>query len=104
MSFTIPVPNCEDDPRHPARAIAFTLPGDYRLLVGRDMRERQIYQERVIASLGWSLLLTLILGIGGGILISRHMMHRLEAVNATTSKIMTGDLPERVELDRKRVV
>jgi len=96
MNFGISGTHAEDGQEHPARAIAFTLPGGYRLLVGRDMREHQIYQERVIASLGWSLLLTVVLGVLGGVLISRHMMHRLEAVNALTRKIMSGDLHERV--------
>jgi signal transduction histidine kinase len=98
ITFAIPDTVAEEGRHHIGRAIAFTLPAGYRLLVGRDMRERQAYQQQVFGALGWALLMTLVLGVAGGVLISRHMTRRLEAVNETTAKIMTGDLHERVGL------
>ncbi|MCP6082655.1 hypothetical protein NL341_27035, partial [Klebsiella pneumoniae] len=74
----------------------FTLSGGYHLLVGRDTRERSHFQERVLISLAWALLLTIGLGAAGGVLISRNVMHRIDAINRTTRQIMSGALQERM--------
>jgi signal transduction histidine kinase len=89
-------PATNDGSRHDARAVVFTLPGGYHLLVGRDTRERQQFQERVLNALAWALLLTVGLGAAGGVLISRNVMHRIDAINRTTRQIMSGALQERM--------
>lgn len=81
---------------YPARARAFMLAGGYRLLVGRDLREREAFQERVVFSLTWALVLTVGLGTLGGVLISRDFMRRIDAINRTTLRIMTGELHQRI--------
>jgi signal transduction histidine kinase len=81
---------------HEARAVVFTLPGGYHLLVGRDTMERRHFQDRVLISLAWALLLTIGLGAAGGVLISRNVMHRIDAINQTTRQIMSGALQERM--------
>jgi signal transduction histidine kinase len=81
---------------YPARARAFMLSGGYRLLVGRDLREREAFQERIVASLTWALALTVGLGTLGGVLISRDFMRRIDAINRTTRRIMTGELHQRI--------
>jgi signal transduction histidine kinase len=50
----------------------------------------------VMISLAWALLLTVGLGAGGGVLISRNVMHRIDAINRTTRQIMSGALQERM--------
>ncbi|WP_158045503.1 sensor histidine kinase [Skermanella pratensis] len=89
-------PPTPDGRRHDARAVMFTLSGGYHLLVGRDTRERGQFQERVLISLAWALLLTIGLGAAGGVLISRNVMHRIDAINRTTRQIMSGALQERM--------
>lgn len=79
-----------------AQAITFTLPDDFRLLVGRDMSEIDQLRDRMVASLGWILGVTALLGLGGGLLLSRGAMLRIEAINRTTLQIMAGDLTGRV--------
>lgn len=81
---------------YPARARAFFLSGGYRLLVGRDLREREAFQERIVFSLTWALVLTIGLGTLGGVLISRDFMRRIDAINRTTRRIMTGELNQRI--------
>jgi signal transduction histidine kinase len=83
---------------HEARAVVFTLPGGYHLLVGRDTMERRHFQDRVLISLAWALLLTVGLGAAGGVLISRNVMHRIDAINQTTRQIMSGALQERMAM------
>ncbi|AWK86733.1 sensor histidine kinase [Azospirillum thermophilum] len=79
-----------------AQAISFTLPGHYRLLVGRDMSEIDQLRDRMVQSLGWILGVTAMLGLGGGLLVGRGAMLRIEAINRTTRQIMAGDLSGRV--------
>ena len=90
-----------------AKAATFTLPGHFRLLVGRDMSELDQMRERMVASLGWVVGVTVLCGLGGGLLFSRGVMHRIELINRTTRQIISGDLTGRVprsgggdELDR----
>ncbi len=81
---------------HPARARQFRLVGGYQLLVGLDINELKKARLRVIHSLAWGLLLTLGLGLIGGVVMSRRMLNRLELINDTSQKIMDGDLARRV--------
>lgn len=85
-----------DDRPATAMALTFTLPGQFRLLVGRDMSELDQLRHRIIASLGWVLAVTVALGLAGGLLIARGSMRRIEAINRTTHRIMAGDLGGRV--------
>ncbi|HZT52449.1 MAG TPA: HAMP domain-containing sensor histidine kinase [Stellaceae bacterium] len=81
---------------HTAMASVFVLPGGYRLLVGRDLRDAATFRSRITHTLGWSALLTLALGIVGGLLMTRNMLQRVEAVNRTSERIIHGDLSQRV--------
>jgi signal transduction histidine kinase len=106
IAFDIVTPLPEAEP-HPARAATFVLPGRVRLLVGRDLRELEAFEARVVTALAWALVLTVGLGLPGGWLFGRSALRRIDAINRTTGRIMAGDLAERVpvrgsgdELDR----
>ena len=79
-----------------AQAVTFALPGNLRLLVGRDMSELDSVRNQLTASLGWIFVVTAVMGVAGGVLLSRSVLHRIEAINRTTRRIMDGDLSERV--------
>lgn len=79
-----------------ARAVTFALPGNLHLLVGRDMSELDSVRNQITSSLGWIIAVTAGLGVAGGILLSRSVLTRIEAINRTTRRIMDGDLTERV--------
>ena len=92
---------------HHALARVFLLPGGFRLLVGRDLEERErIYQ--IVSDAGkWSVALVMILGIAGGVFVARRVLRRVDAMTHTAQTIMAGDLTERLpvggsgdELDR----
>lgn len=91
----------------PARAAVLTLPDGGRLLVGRDLGERERVRERTAEALLWALGLTLGLGVLGAVAISRNFVRRIETINRTTRQIMSGELHRRIpaagggdELDR----
>lgn len=81
---------------HQIRARTFVLPGGYRLLVGRDMAEREVLQAIILEALAWSLAATVALGLAGGFVMSRNMLHRVDAVAETSRRIVRGDLSRRV--------
>ncbi len=81
---------------HQALASVFVLPGGYRLLVGRDLNDAAAFRARILDTLSWAALLTLALGVVGGVLMTGHMLRRIEAVNRTSAGIIHGDLSRRV--------
>jgi signal transduction histidine kinase len=74
------------------------LPGGFHLLVGRDLRDADAFRRRITTTLGWAALLTLGLGVAGGLFMTRNMLARVEAVNRTSARIIRGDLSQRVPL------
>ena len=99
-----------DDPdgsNHLALVHVVKLPGGFRLLVGHDLEERQRLREIVLAAGRWSLAFVIVLGVAGGLFVTRRVLKRVDAMGATTQKIMEGDLAGRLpvsgagdELDR----
>ena len=96
-----------DDVDHRALVHVVELPGGFRLLVGRDLEERErIYG--IIANAGrWSFALVVVLGLAGGFFVSRRVLNRIDAMTETAHTIMGGDLSGRLpiagtgdELDR----
>jgi hypothetical protein len=96
-----------DDVEHRAMVQVVELPGGFRLLVGRDLEERErIYG--IIANAGrWSFALVVVLGLAGGFFVSRRVLKRIDAMTDTAQTIMAGDLAGRLpiagtgdELDR----
>ncbi len=78
------------------RARIFELTGGLRLLVGRDIRERLEIDARFRESIGWGIALALVLSIAGGVLVSRPMLRRIDAINQTSREIMAGALDRRI--------
>ena len=87
----------EDAPR--ARPHLLRLPGDFVLLVAQDVHDRYLTERMFTTTLPWTVLLILVLGTGGGALMSRNMLRRLDAINRTSGRDhQAGDLTRRVPL------
>ncbi len=84
--------------RHTAKAFHTELQGGFRILVGRDVQERREFARIIRRTLFWALGLALFFGIGGGLLMSRNFLRRIEQINATSRVIMRGNFAERVPL------
>lgn len=81
---------------HLARAKIFRLPGQYGLLVGRDIHQLTEAKRRIIQALTWGLAIMLLLAFIGGLVLSRRTVRKIERINQTTKSIMSGDLSRRV--------
>ncbi len=92
---------------HQALVRVLQLPGGFRLLVGRDLEERERLHDIIISAGRWSIAIVVVLGIAGGFFVTRRVLKRVDAMTGTTQRIMSGDLSGRLpiagsndELDR----
>jgi signal transduction histidine kinase len=96
-----------DGVMHQALVRVVQLPGGFRLLVGRDLEEREHLYDVIISAGRWSVAIVVILGLAGGFFVTRRVLKRVDAMTGTTRTIMAGDLSGRLpiagtgdELDR----
>jgi signal transduction histidine kinase len=96
-----------EHPDHHAFVRVFQLPGGFRLLVGRDLDERERLYHIILGAGRWSIAIVIVLGLAGGLFVTRRVLRRVDAMTETTRTIMAGDLGERLpvagtgdELDR----
>jgi signal transduction histidine kinase len=81
-----------------ATARHIQLKSDFHLLVGRDDTEKVKTEQLIIKSMGWGFGLTILLGLAGGVLMSRSVLRRIEVINRASREIMQGDLGRRIPL------
>ena len=90
----------QDTAHHRALVRVTELTNGFRLLVGRDLEERRRLFGIVANAAQWSLLVVIVLGIGGGIFVARRVLQRIDAMTGTTQRIMAGDLSGRLPVGR----
>jgi signal transduction histidine kinase len=89
-----------DNAEHRALVKVTELSNGFRLLIGRDLDERRRLFGIIAKGTQWSLLVVIVLGIGGGIFVSRRVLARIDAMTGTTQRIMAGDLSGRLPVGR----
>lgn len=90
----------QDAADHRALVHVTQLSNGFRLLIGRDLEERRRLFDIVAKAAQWSLLVVIVLGIGGGIFVARRVLRRIDAMTGTTQRIMAGDLSGRLPVGR----
>ncbi len=100
----------QDGNTHQALVRIRELPGGFRLLVGRDLGERERLYHIIVATGRWSIALVIVLGLAGGFFVARRVLTRVDAMTETARTIMAGNLAGRLptnksddELDRLAV-
>lgn len=98
-----------DSDERPHRAIVrvYVLQAGFRLMVGRDVEERERLRAVIRRAGGWSIALVFVLGCFAGWYVTRRVLRRVDGMSATAQSIMNGDLKDRLtvagtgdELDR----
>lgn len=95
--MTVEEPNGEAE--H-IRVHAATLPGGLRLLVGDDIERMEAIDGAIVRAFAWAFAGVLVLGVTGGVLLSRDVHRRLADISATAEAIIDGDLARRVPVNR----
>jgi len=90
----------QDQSNHDAIVYVAPIGAGFRLLVGRDLEERRHIFRIVASAAQWSLLVVVVLGIGGGVFVGRRVLRRIDAMTGATQRIMAGDLTERLPVGR----
>jgi signal transduction histidine kinase len=90
----------QDAGDHRALVLVTELSSGFRLLIGRDLEERRRLFGIVAQAAQWSILVVVVLGIGGGIFVARRVLRRIDAMTGTTQRIMAGDLTGRLPVGR----
>ncbi len=90
----------QDTADHRALVRVTELSSGFRLLVGRDLEERRRLFGIVAKAAQWSLLIVVVLGLGGGVFVARRVLYRIDAMTGTTQRIMAGDLSGRLPVGR----
>src|SRR4051812_40487063 len=90
----------QDNADHRALVNVTELTSGFRLLIGRDLEERRRVFGIVAKAAQWSLLIVIVLGLGGGIFVARRVLRRIDAMTGTTQRIMAGDLSGRLPVGR----
>ena len=83
---------------HDSRALVRVsiLPGGFRMLVGRDIEEREKLRQILSNPARWAFLLIVVLGVAGGLFVTRRVMKRIDSMTATSDQIMMGNLGGRL--------
>jgi signal transduction histidine kinase len=96
IQFKVSVPFGDETRDHEMRAQRFPLPGGYRMLVGHDVQERQDVKSLMMRGLIAAVVLTMLLGLGGGFWMGRRILAQAGAISAVATQIMRGDLSQRL--------
>lgn len=85
----------------------YTLTGDTTLIVARDIEAQRHFLSHTNWTLGLGVAALALVGLGAGVLLSRHILGRVDAMTAASRSIMAGNLAQRLprsgssdELDR----
>jgi signal transduction histidine kinase len=79
------------------RVLVKQLDGGYRLGVGEDLEQVGELEDTFFGILASALGIVLVLGIGGGLLLSAAFLRRVDMITRTADAIIEGDLSRRIE-------
>jgi signal transduction histidine kinase len=78
-----------------------SLPSGFILVVGRDVVERRGFTAIIFQGFFAGVLGILLLSVIAGVITARRVLRRIDAINATSTIIMAGNLSERVPVTRR---
>jgi signal transduction histidine kinase len=79
------------------RVFVAQLDGGMRLGVGEDLEQVGEMEATFLGALTSALGIVVVLGIGGGLLLSAGLLRRVDAITRTAEAIIAGDLSRRIE-------
>ena len=77
-------------------ALEFLLPGGFRMLVGQNTHSSDKVLKTILDAFLLGVGAMLLLAIGGGLLFSRKLLNRVEAINRGAERVRQGDVAYRM--------
>lgn len=84
--------------KHPARGLEQRLGGGERLFVGADVGESAAYVSKILRALWGAGVLVILLGLAGGILVSRNVSRNMASLTSVIDQARGGDLAVRARV------
>lgn len=84
--------------RRDARGRQLRMPGGELLFVGADTGEARFYVIRLVRAIWGAGVIVIVLGLAGGVLVSRNVSRSMAALNAVVAKVEAGDLHVRADV------
>lgn len=81
--------------RRQAMGVQVTLPGGEHLFVGEDIGNTEAYLNRLTTALWGAAALVFLLGLAGGLFLSREVERAMAGLNRVVSAVQGGDLKSR---------
>ncbi|MDZ4365214.1 HAMP domain-containing sensor histidine kinase [Brevundimonas sp.] len=78
--------------------VDYELAGGERLFVGQSMGDTEQYLERLTQALWGAMAMVLLLGLSGGLIISRNVERSMGRLNKVVMAVQEGDLRARAEV------
>lgn len=88
--------------KHPARGFQERLSGGEILFVGADVSEDQAYVVKIVRALWGAGALVIVLGLAGGLLVSRNVSRSMGALNDVVTAVRNGDFGARAQVSGAR--
>jgi signal transduction histidine kinase len=89
-------PGDPEDARSKLTGFGLTLSDGSFILVAQDANRLIDMQHAIVRAFTWAGGLTLLLAIGGGVLVGRNFVRRIDTIGRTSRAIMEGDLSARI--------
>jgi signal transduction histidine kinase len=77
------------------------LESGMRLVVGRDVVERRGFTAIIVQGFAWGVGGILLASIIAGLVTARRVLRRIDTISGTATKIMSGNLSERVPVTKR---
>jgi signal transduction histidine kinase len=84
--------------KHPARGFQERMQGGEILFVGADIGEDQAYVSKIIHALQGAGALVVVLGLMGGVLVSRNVSRSMASLTDVVTAVRNGDLGARAQV------
>jgi len=84
-----------------AYALEFLLPGGFRLLVGQNTHSSGKVLDTILDAFLLGVVAMMLLAVGGGLLFSRNLLRRVEAINRGAERVRQGDVAYRMPVGRR---
>ncbi len=98
VRFSVTQPMANGGSRELARGMRQKLTGGETLFVGEDVTEAEAYVFRIVRALWGAGALVVVLGLAGGVIVSRNVNRSVSGFNDVVQAVQDGDLRARVKL------